>query len=170
MPEGGIHSLKSTAQRFGFLPLVCPVALICCACGGDPSVQELEVPSSDVTLFVRVAGSPEGGGVLIATNGGPGLSSHDVISLEQLAGDTLAVVTCDQRGIGRSSKPVDEAANYCLPMAEATRDALSAAQVEFVVLPNCGHFWQECPDEFFAYMRALLGLRSTAAAPVSDRP
>lgn len=47
---------------------------------------------------------------------------------------------------------------FDLSMAEATRDALSAAQVEFVVLEQCGHFWQECPDGFYAAVRSFLGL------------
>lgn len=47
---------------------------------------------------------------------------------------------------------------FGLPTAEATRNALSAAQVEFVVLGQCGHLWQECPGEFFSLVRAFLGL------------
>ena len=47
---------------------------------------------------------------------------------------------------------------FDLPMGEATRDALSAAQVEFVVLEGCAHFWQECPDQFFPRLRAFLDL------------
>jgi len=47
---------------------------------------------------------------------------------------------------------------FGLPMAEATEKALAAAQVEFVVLERCGHFWQECPDAFFARVRAFLEL------------
>jgi proline iminopeptidase len=48
---------------------------------------------------------------------------------------------------------------FGLPTAEATRKALSTAQVEFVMLERCGHLWQECPDEFFSMVRAFLGLR-----------
>jgi len=44
------------------------------------------------------------------------------------------------------------------PMAEATRGALSAAKVEFVVLKQCGHYWHESPDEFFSHIRAFFGL------------
>lgn len=47
---------------------------------------------------------------------------------------------------------------FDLSMAEATRDALSAAQVGFEVLEQCGHFWQECPDGFYAAIRSFLGL------------
>ena len=54
---------------------------------------------------------------------------------------------------------------FGLSMAEASRDALSAAEVEFVVLEQCGHFWQECPERFFAAVRSFLGLPSTADNP-----
>jgi pimeloyl-ACP methyl ester carboxylesterase len=47
-------------------------------------------------------------------------------------------------------------------MAEATVSALSNAQVEFVLLSACGHFWHECPDAFFAHVRAFL---QASAAP-----
>jgi proline iminopeptidase len=47
---------------------------------------------------------------------------------------------------------------FGLPMAEATRNAFSKAQVEFVVLKGCGHFWHENPAEFFSRVRAFLKL------------
>jgi pimeloyl-ACP methyl ester carboxylesterase len=47
---------------------------------------------------------------------------------------------------------------FGLPTAEATRNALSAAQVDFALLESCGHFWQECPDGFFHHVRAFLRL------------
>ena len=50
---------------------------------------------------------------------------------------------------------------FGLPTAEATRSALSAAQVDFVLLDECGHFWQECPDDFFRRGRAFLELPAT---------
>ncbi len=48
---------------------------------------------------------------------------------------------------------------FGLAMAKATRDALLNADVEFVVLENCGHFWHECPDELLFQVRAFLELR-----------
>nr|NIN67517.1 hypothetical protein [Anaerolineae bacterium]NIN97622.1 hypothetical protein [Anaerolineae bacterium]NIQ80561.1 hypothetical protein [Anaerolineae bacterium] len=68
----------------------------------EPCVQELEVPAGDVTLHVRIAGDPQAGEVLIAINGGPGMPSDYVRSLEGLVGEELAVVNYDQRGTGRS--------------------------------------------------------------------
>jgi pimeloyl-ACP methyl ester carboxylesterase len=47
---------------------------------------------------------------------------------------------------------------FGLPTAEATRNALSAARVDFILLESCGHFWQECPDDFFHHVRAFLEL------------
>ena len=41
-------------------------------------------------------------------------------------------------------------------MIEAARDALTNADVKAVELPDCGHFWQECPDEFFRQVREFL--------------
>jgi pimeloyl-ACP methyl ester carboxylesterase len=42
--------------------------------------------------------------------------------------------------------------------ADATKTALTNAQVELVVLSQCGHFgWLECPDKFFPPLRAFLG-------------
>jgi pimeloyl-ACP methyl ester carboxylesterase len=45
---------------------------------------------------------------------------------------------------------------FGLETAEATRDAFAAAPVEFVVIGECGHLWQECPDDFFSQMRVFL--------------
>jgi pimeloyl-ACP methyl ester carboxylesterase len=47
---------------------------------------------------------------------------------------------------------------FGLAMAEATRTALSSAVVEFVLLEECGHFWQECPDPFFSHVKHFLNL------------
>lgn len=41
-------------------------------------------------------------------------------------------------------------------MIEAARGALANADVKVVELPDCGHFWQECPDEFFNQVRDFL--------------
>jgi pimeloyl-ACP methyl ester carboxylesterase len=47
---------------------------------------------------------------------------------------------------------------FGIAMAEATKDALSSADAELVLLESCGHFWHECPDAFFAHVRAFLNL------------
>jgi pimeloyl-ACP methyl ester carboxylesterase len=46
------------------------------------------------------------------------------------------------------------------PMAVATRDALSSADVKLIVLEKCGHFWQERPDQFYAHISAFVSLPS----------
>lgn len=63
---------------------------------------------------IRVAGNPEADEVLIATNGGPGVTSDYMLDLETLAGPELRVVTYDQRGNGRSTGPAVVPANYTL--------------------------------------------------------
>jgi pimeloyl-ACP methyl ester carboxylesterase len=46
---------------------------------------------------------------------------------------------------------------FGMDMAQDTRQALSSAPVDFVVLEGCGHFWQECADQFYPRVRAFLG-------------
>ena len=65
----------------------------------------MEVKSGDATLYVRVAGDMDSDQVLIAIHGGPGNSSDYMLNLEELKSESLAVVTYDQRGTGKSSKP-----------------------------------------------------------------
>ena len=102
--------------------------------------RQLNVQTTDVTLYVQVTGNPAAGNVLIAIHGGPGMSSDYMASLEQLAGDKLAVVTYDQRGTGRSTSPSDDPANYSLPKyvedLEAVRQAVGVEQVHLF-----GHSW-----------------------------
>ncbi len=104
------------------------------------STQEMQVQAKDVTLHVRVAGEPDSGNVLVAINGGPGLSSHYMLNLEQIAGPEFAVVTYDQRGTGRSTAPAPDAANYDLLAYAEDLDAVQkAVGVERVHL--LGHSW-----------------------------
>lgn len=102
--------------------------------------QELAVETPEVTLYVRVAGNPQPGNVLIAINGGPGLSSHYMLNLEELAGDNFAVVTYDQRGVSRSSAPPMDPSSYTIAKyvddLEAVRKAAGAEKVHLF-----GHSW-----------------------------
>jgi hypothetical protein len=41
----------------------------------------------------------------------------------------------------------------------ATQGALANADVEFAVIEDCGHFWQERPEPFFAHVTGFLGLK-----------
>ena len=45
-----------------------------------------------------------------------------------------------------------------MPLAEETLAALRSADVDFVLLGRCGHFWHECPEQFYPRLRAFLGL------------
>jgi proline iminopeptidase len=117
------------------------IGLIGGGCGNtavstDPVVQALEVLAGDVTLFVRVAGNVRSGNVLVAINGGPGLTSEYMRNLEVLAGPELAVVTYDQRGNGRSTSPEMISANFELADytadIEAIREELGVTQVHLL--------------------------------------
>ncbi|MBN1139828.1 MAG: hypothetical protein JXM73_24870, partial [Anaerolineae bacterium] len=71
----------------------------------EAAVREFQVQASDVRLQVRMAGKPGSGCVLIAINGGPGLTSNYMLDVERLAGPDCAVVTYDQRGLGKFTQP-----------------------------------------------------------------
>ena len=45
---------------------------------------------------------------------------------------------------------------FGVQVAQATQDALVNAEVEFVLLEGCGHFWHECPDQVYSRVRAFL--------------
>lgn len=83
------------------------IILIGCQTGDEIKRRELDVQAEDVILHARVAGDDDSGCVMIAINGGPGLTSSYMWDLEQLAGGGCAVVTYDQRGLGKSSQPDD---------------------------------------------------------------
>jgi len=102
--------------------------------------QELNVEGSEVTLYARVAGNLKSGNVLIAIHGGPGMTSDYMLNLENLATENFAVVTYDQRGVGRSSSPQDDPVNYTLGKYAEDLDAVrEATGVDSVHL--FGHSW-----------------------------
>jgi proline iminopeptidase len=41
-------------------------------------------------------------------------------------------------------------------MAESSLAALTSSEVDFILLDNCGHYWQECPQDFYAEVRSFL--------------
>lgn len=100
-------------------------------------VQELKVPTENVTLHAKIVGNLNGKDVLIAVNGGPGQSSRYMSRLEQLAGAKLAVVSYDQRGTGQSTEPSDGYGllNYVADL-EAVRRAVGAEKIHIL-----GHSW-----------------------------
>jgi pimeloyl-ACP methyl ester carboxylesterase len=131
---------------FNFLVIVSSLLIITSCKKESPSLeketvfQELTVQTPEVTLYVRVAGNVQSGNVLIAINGGPGLSSHYMLGLEDLAGENFAVVTYDQRGVSRSSAPPMDPSNYTFAKYMDDLDAVrKAVGVEKVHL--FGHSW-----------------------------
>jgi pimeloyl-ACP methyl ester carboxylesterase len=52
-----------------------------------------------------------------------------------------------------------------MPLVEETLAALQSADVGFVLLERCGHFWHECPDQFYSHVRAFLGLAESQFKP-----
>ena len=92
------------------------ILLSSCKNGEVNELREFDVDTPEVRIHVRMAGSTDKGCVLIAINGGPGLTSSYMWDLEQLAGDDCAVVTYDQRGLGKSTDPKhpDSQASYSL--------------------------------------------------------
>jgi len=106
----------------------------------ENEIQELNVQTPEVTLYTRVAGNLKSGNVLIAIHGGPGMTHDYMLNLEELAGSDLAVVTYDQRGVGRSSSPLADPSNYTLGKYAADLDAVrEAIGVDSVHL--FGHSW-----------------------------
>jgi len=97
----------------------------------------LTVSADGVSLHVTIYGNPDAEEALIALHGGPGLCSHYLAGLAELAGDHLQVVTYDQRGIGRSSQPSNGyALQRYLNDLEAVREAITADTIHLL-----GHSW-----------------------------
>ncbi len=125
---------------------MCAILILGGSCSPRPvpklstTPREITANSGDVALYVRVAGEPLSGNVLIAIHGGPGMTSDYMLNLEKLAGPDLAVVTYDQRGVGRSSSPQANPGFYTLDQyaedLEAVRRALEIERVHLF-----GHSW-----------------------------
>lgn len=127
-------------QRAGMACLIVALALSACVASEAGGVRELQAKGTDVSQYVRVAGNRDVDNVLIAIHGGPGLTSHYMLDLEQLAGPDLAVVTYDQRGVGRSSNPPADPASYTLQKYAQDLDAVRAAMGAETV-HVLGHSW-----------------------------
>jgi len=121
--------------------LACSLLVAACQ-KGSAAVREFQVQAEDVRLNVRMPGNPDSGCVLVAINGGPGLTSNYMLDMERLAGPDCAVVTYDQRGLGESTQPVDpdSTASYTLEKyaedVEAIRQAVGAERLHVM-----GHSW-----------------------------
>jgi len=115
-------------------------ALFASADAGSRPVWTVVARNGEVSLPVRVVGNLASDNALIAVHGGPGMTSDYLFNLEALAGSDLAVVTYDQRGVGRSSSPSAEATSYTLEKYADDLDAVRhAIDVDEVAL--FGHSW-----------------------------
>jgi len=133
-----IYVMRKTTA-LGLLLLIL-LTFTACSKPDTISPREITANSNGITLHVRVAGNTASGNVLIAIHGGPGMTSDYMLSLENLAGSNLAVVTYDQRGVGRSSNPKADPANYTLAKYAEDLDAVrEAIGVDKVYL--FGHSW-----------------------------
>ena len=117
-----------------FITTACSLPMLQSGTKLHSPLREIQVSSSDdVTLYVRVTGDTKHGPVLITVHGGPGMSSRYMLSMEQLAGADLAVVSWDQRGAGQSTSPPSEQVHYTLAKyaedLEAVRKAIGVETV-----------------------------------------
>lgn len=132
-----IHIMKLARMKtYLIYTLLFALSGLLVACqGSGTAVREFDARASDVRIHGRIAGNPKSGCVLIAINGGPGLTSNYMLDLERLAGADCAVVTYDQRGMGKSSTPTnpDSPQSYTLLKyaqdVEAIRLAVGAERV-----------------------------------------
>jgi hypothetical protein len=79
-----MRSMKSL--RVLSLALLLSSVCLSCANPGATTSREMTADSDGLALYVRVAGAPAAGNVLVAIHGGPGMTSDYMLSLEQLAG------------------------------------------------------------------------------------
>lgn len=125
---------------------MCAILLLGGSCAPRPvpklstTLREITANSGDVALYVRISGDPTSGNVIIAIHGGPGMTSDYMLSLEKLAGPDLAMVSYDQRGVGRSSSPQADPDNYTLDQYAADLEAVRQA-IEVKSVHLFGHSW-----------------------------
>jgi proline iminopeptidase len=81
-------------------------------------IEESMLPVDGASLFVRRVGGPRAGTSLVTVHGGPGISHEVMELLEPLAHPVRAVVTFDQRGVGRSTGTVDEGQVFAQALAD----------------------------------------------------
>jgi proline iminopeptidase len=110
----------------------------------EQKAKELTVKSGPVSLNVEAVGGincgcPSAAPVLLAINGGPGLSHDYMAALARLASSGVRVVFYDQRGTGKSTRPGDPALfrfeDYVADV-EAIRMALGVESMHLL-----GHSW-----------------------------
>jgi len=132
-----IFKLVKNSKFICLINLPALVTVVSCNPSSQPTIREIDVQAGDVTLHVRIAGDQGAEEMLIAVHGGPGNSSDYMLSLESLQSDALSVVTYDQRGTGRSSRPSEGYAllKYVQDL-EAVRQVVGSEEVHLL-----GHSW-----------------------------
>lgn len=99
-----------------------------------PALEAKVVSGEGVVLQTRAVGPADATETLIAIHGGPGLSLEAMSAFESLAGPGRRVVSYDQRGAGRSTRPDDLDYSLGVQVAdlEAIRKAIGAESVQLV--------------------------------------
>ena len=96
------------------------------------------VVSDGVRLHVEVAGADRPRRTLVVVHGGPGVSHDPLDALTVLTDARTRVVTYDQRGVGLSTAPADDALGLDAHVADL-HEVVGAAAIGEVVL--VGHSW-----------------------------
>jgi pimeloyl-ACP methyl ester carboxylesterase len=135
---------------------------------GAAPAFDLDVPAGDARIHAHVVGSDEARRTVVVVHGGPGLTYDYLLPLARLADLGRRVVFYDQRGAGRSLRPLDREYGLAAQVADldAVRRAVGADKIELV-----GHSWGTVvalayaaahPDEVAAVV--LIGM----GAPTDD--
>lgn len=100
--------------------------------------RELDVRSRDAILHVVAFGPEDARRTLIVIHGGPGLTHDYLLPLARLAGADRQVVFYDQRGSGRSLRPISREYGLAAQVSDldAVRRAMGAQKVVLVA-----HSW-----------------------------
>ena len=116
-----------------------------------PSPVERRVEAPGAELFVRSVGGGHGGDTLVLVHGGPGISHEYLAGLEALAGPNLAIVSYDQRGVGRSTGNVSGAPlMQAVEDLEIIRQAIGADRIHLL-----GHSYGGLPAAAYAAAKPL---------------
>ncbi len=120
---------KTWTKRYFISTLIFGLSMPLAACQrSSATVREFDTQAPDVQLHGRIVGNTHSGCTLIAINGGPGLTSNYMLDLEHLAGPDCAIVTYDQRGMGKSSEPADPDAPESYTLLKYAQDVEAIRQ------------------------------------------
>lgn len=146
-----IAALAAGAVTAGLLASTPVDALVTARSPGTPTSQfsgslrswSGYIPSTDgVRLWVHSVGGGPGAKVLVLVHGGPGLSLTYLSIFDRLASPTRQIVSYDQRGAGRSTRPANGQYGIAAQVGdlEAVRHWTGAQQIDIL-----GHSWGGIP-------------------------